>query len=481
MVFHQEPARAGIRVGQVDALIGCMHPVTFSIDDDGFDQHPAVSLRAGTHPDVGGLTKGFFGIEHFQFIARHPLATIHPVDFQAIWTRLEIHFPVQSCCRESGRVPAFFLQRDAVQNHLRGLGVAVRANRLRAARRAVPLGPRVTINMTDRIVAPAAFENPVRFLGASFPVHQAFLIDIRNGVLSPQRRGEILERPLRIAGKARLGLRNHQVPVEQVDDVGFAPVASLGDADDTRLVDHLFHADLAARHAISAGWIRVVPPNVAGTPVFHVQQSRVFFLRIGERAGILEITATVPAGPDRGRKDIHDVPAGVILANGCQARRVQFVRYTVEVAQVRVHGGFVTTALEIRQPVDFVAQRPEEYARVVAVLPDHLAQHRLRIAFPVGATEPAPAPGQFVPENQPQAVGSPVDRRILGIVPQAYEIRAQFLDHFHVTNVQWVRHGSAVAGMLFMPVRASQEQALTIEFKRAVVSKTEPAQAKGFG
>ena len=110
---------------------------------------------------------------------------------------------------------------------------------------------------------------------------------------------------------------------------------------------------------------------------------------------------------------------------------------------------------------------------MVAMLVDHVAQHAPRLLAILLAAHAAAAPGNLFPHHDAELVAacSSASREPL-IVPQADEIAAHLLDHPHLLADQVFGHGRRQPGVVLVPLRAAQEQPLTVELERAVLRET---------
>ena len=326
-------------------------------------------------------------------------------------------------------------------------------------------------------VRPDALEHVVGILGRPVARDEALLVHVREVVLRAERRAEVLERPLRVAGKAGQRLRDAERPVEQVHDVALRPVAVVGDARDLDLADGL--APLIGVHeALAVDGRLGVTADVAGASVFHVEQAWVPRLRVEQRVLVLGVDAGVPPRPDGRREHVDDVGAVVVLPDGRQAGRVELVGDVVETLERGVEPIGIVAAGNVGEPVDLVAERPQDHARVVAVLGDLLAEEPLRVGHPGRPAHAAAVPREFVPDQEPEAVGGLVDDRVLRVVTEADEVGAHPLDLLHVAAVDRVGDGRGEAGVVLVPVRAAEQQPLAVEEEGAAGLEREPAEAE---
>ena len=99
-------------------------------------------------------------------------------------------------------------------------------------------------------------------------------------------------------------------------------------------------------------------------------------------------------------EDIGDGGSIGVLANCRRPRRIESLGNAVQVTEERFDRARVVAAFEIGKPVELVAQRPDDDARMIAVVCDLLPQHSLRVLFPHGIANTASAPGQLVPDEE---------------------------------------------------------------------------------
>src|SRR5690606_692486 len=88
--------------------------------------------------------------------------------------------------------------------------------------------PAMAIDMRHGPVSPVGLEDVIGFLFVEVTFHYAFLVSVWHRIFRPDGCGEILERPIGGTGKPGHGLLFLEVPVDEVNDVAFAPVAVFG-------------------------------------------------------------------------------------------------------------------------------------------------------------------------------------------------------------------------------------------------------------
>ena len=160
------------------------------------------------------------------------------------------------------------------------------------------------------------------------------MIDARDWIFSAERRGEVLEDPLRGAGEPGERFLDFEVPVEEVAGVGLGPVAvardaggaAAGEIGEAALVGAVAGGDLCENFV---GVFGVTASVTVGAPLG--VEEMVDALALGlEGLLIFGIGSAVPAGPDGGRVDVGDVAGEVAAADGGEARGVEFVGERVE-------------------------------------------------------------------------------------------------------------------------------------------------------
>jgi len=109
--------------------------------------------------------------------------------------------------------------------------------------------------------------------------------------------------------------------------------------------------------------------------------------------------SSVCSRPDGGGESVGDVGSGVVFAHGGHAAGVELVGDVVELAQVSIDLFGIVSPFKVGEPVQLIAQRPEEDAGVVVVLGDLLAEEAFGVGFPGGFSFTSPAPGEFVPDD----------------------------------------------------------------------------------
>src|SRR4051812_26196766 len=110
------------------------------------------------------------------------------------------------------------------------------------------------------------------------------------------------------------------------------------------------------------------------------------------------------------------------------------------------------------------------------MLVDQRAEHVLRLLAVPFAAEAAAAPGYLFPNEQAKLVAQFEDAARLLVVAETDEVHAHRLHQAHFLLHQFLRHRRAKAGVVLMPMRAAQEQALAVQLEGSVLDELERAQ-----
>src|SRR6185312_11014713 len=161
-------------------------------------------------------------------------------------------------------------------------------------------------------------------------------------------------------------------------------------------------------------------------------------------------------------------------------RWIELVR---KVAQLRHEGanGFLVHARVLGWPVVLITESPEDHAGMIAVLVDGIRQLLAHHLFPVVAADAAAAPRRFLPHQQAKLVAEIEHETVLLIVREADEVRAHRLDELHLFADQIIRQGARVASVVFVPMRATQQQTLTVQLEWAMLDELEVTDAEALG
>src|SRR5215472_1140772 len=126
-------------------------------------------------------------------------------------------------------------------------------------------------------------------------------------------------------------------------------------------------------------------------------------------------------------------------------------------------------------PVILIPQPPNDDRRMVVVLVDHVAQHSRGLLFPPVISSSGAAPGDLLPHQQPELIALlEHDSRLL-VVTETYKVRAHFFDQPHLLPNQVFGHRCPDSRMIFMPLRAFEEQAFAVELEWTVHHEFETA------
>ena len=115
---------------------------------------------------------------------------------------------------------------------------------------------------------------------------------------------------------------------------------------------------------------------------------------------------------------------------------------------------------------------------MIAMLVDCICQLLAHHLLPVVAADAAAAPRRFFPHQQAKLVAEIEHQAVLLIMCEADEVRAHRLDELHLFADQVVGHRARVARVVFVPMRAAQQQALAVQLERAVLAELEVANAE---
>ena len=382
-----------------------------------------------------------------------------------------------------GDVTAFRASRRAVDEEFDLRAVGIDPDLLRLARLSPAVVPAVAEEVHHRLLRPVALKDVVALLRRAVAGDHTLLVHPRHRVLRPQRCGKVFEDPRGGTGEVRHLLLFVQVPVEEVDHVALRPVAILR------------HPHLAPRRLVGLAHLggplpfrdllqhllRILgePAGVAVAAPLGVKE----VWRVGDRLlrgpAILAVAARIPAGPDARGVDVDHILTEVAAADRRLARRIERVGEAVEFGHEGADRLLVKRG-KVAGPVVLVAEAPEDHRRVVPVLVDQRPEHVAALLPVAFAAEPAAAPGDFLPDEQPQLVAEVEDERCLLIVAEADEVGPHLLDLGHRAADHVVGHGCRDSRVVFVVMRAAEEQPLAVELEGPVRHPLHAPEAKPF-
>src|SRR6185369_13382775 len=114
------------------------------------------------------------------------------------------------------------------------------------------------------------------------------------------------------------------------------------------------------------------------------------------------------------------------------------------------------------------------------MLIDHVAQHAARLFLVAVAAEAAATPRNLFPNEQAQLVAQIENRARLLKMAKTDEVCAEVFDQLHLFAHEILGHGRAEAGVIFMTLRAANQQSLAVEFEWSVLDELKRAHAKLF-
>ncbi len=146
---------------------------------------------------------------------------------------LELQVPAQAGGGEILAVALLHPAGDAVEEQFGGIAIGIDLDQLLLIGFAPAYGPGVAVDMRHRLFRPVGLEDIITFFGREVALDHSLLVHAGHGILRPPGRGKVFEDPMRRAGEPGHGLLLFEVPIEQVADVGFRPVAGLRTGIDT--------------------------------------------------------------------------------------------------------------------------------------------------------------------------------------------------------------------------------------------------------
>lgn len=251
------------------------------------------------------------------------------------------------------------------------------------------------------------------------------------------------------------------MPVEEADDITFAPVAVAVCGFDVEVI-YSFSARLLVHFHMAPGMAVASPFGMEETGG-GVYSTRLHLAVVAE-------AASIPARPDGGGVNVHNVFAELAAANGCGARRVEAMGKVVQLAHKGAYAVFFER-LEIALPVVLIAQPPQDDGRMVAMLLNHIGEHPARLVLVALSAQTAAAPGYFFPDEKSQLVAEPQNDAGLLIVPQADKVGTHLFYLLHFGAHHLFGQGSAYSGMVFMAVSAAQQQPFAVQVEEPFSSK----------
>ena len=87
----------------------------------------------------------------------------------------------------------------------------------------------MAIDVCHGRLRPPGLENIVGLFFSQVALYHSFLVHVGDGIVGSDRSGEVLEGPIGGTCQVRHGLLLFEMPVDQVAEVGFAPVTIFGD------------------------------------------------------------------------------------------------------------------------------------------------------------------------------------------------------------------------------------------------------------
>src|SRR5688572_21560764 len=141
---------------------------------------------------------------------------------------------------------------------------------------------------------------------------------------------------------------------------------------------------------------------------------------------------------------------------------------------------FLIELLEIARPIVLVSEAPNYDSGVVPVLVDHIHEHPAGLLLVPLAAQTAAAPWNFFPYQKPKFITQVQSDAGLLMVSEADEIHTHLLHQLQLFSNQIFGQGSGEAGVIFVPVRPPQEQALAVQLEWSLPYKFEVPDAKAF-
>ena len=153
-----------------------------------------------------------------------------------------------------------------------------------------------------------------------------------------------------------------------------------------------------------------------------------------------------------------------------QPRRILPVRHVAQLRHECTNRILIHRRI-LGRPIIFVAETPQNDARMIAMLIDHRRQLVLRHLLPRSVADAAAAPRQLLPHQQPKLIAQLEHQPRLLIVREPDEVRAHLLNHLHLFARHIIRNRRRIPSMVFMPMRSAQQQPLAIQLERPMLDE----------
>src|SRR5690348_12099268 len=121
---------------------------------------------------------------------------------------------------------------------------------------------------------------------------------------------------------------------------------------------------------------------------------------------VFGISSTVPACPDGGRINVHDIFTKITSPDSGHPAVIQLMRQRVQLFQESADAVLAVTG-KITRPVYFISQSPDDHGGMVAMLANHVRQHPLCLFFINFPAQSAAAPGDLFPREDTETVAHP--------------------------------------------------------------------------
>src|SRR5215212_4752413 len=220
--------------------------------------------------------------------------------------------------------------------------------------------------------------------------------------------------------------------------------------------------------------------SVTVSAPLHVQEV-IDFLHFCLRSGlVVGVPSLVPARPNRWRVNVDDVFTKIATADRGLAQGIECVRQGIQLDHKRAN--FVLIKLfEIAGPVVLISDSPDDHGRMIAMLVDQVAQHTPRLLLVTLAAQSAATPGNLFPHQQTQLIAHIEDHARLLVMPETNEVCAHVFYQTHLASHEILSHCGCETGMIFVTLRAANQQALAVQFEWTTLYEFKRAQAETLG
>src|SRR3954471_7080168 len=114
------------------------------------------------------------------------------------------------------------------------------------------------------------------------------------------------------------------------------------------------------------------------------------------------------------------------------------------------------------------------------MLLDHMSEHAVRLLLVCCSSQSSATPRYLFPDHDTKTITEVEHNARLLIVAKPDKIHTHFFHHYHFLPDKIFRHCSGHTRMVFMALRAADQQSLTIKKKRTMVNESELPESNFF-